>query len=139
LPNQKYYININRWREYGKIGYSDIQGGVSSITGLINLGNNIDINPQFHDVNNPAGPDGVFRTSDDGLTLNPGSPAIGTGEGNVNMGANGVYSCIGGLLINVCHSYPNKIGTIDCLFGYLVNSSIFPLMPLKKYMPKMVC
>ena len=36
--------------------------------------------PQFVNADNPAGPDGIFRTADDGLWIPHGSPAINAGD-----------------------------------------------------------
>lgn len=38
-------------------------------------GPNLDANPQFVNLANPAGPDGMFLSADDGLKLSPTSPA----------------------------------------------------------------
>ncbi|MFH5885589.1 cadherin domain-containing protein [Halalkalibaculum sp. DA3122] len=43
-------------------------------------GNNIDANPKFVDAANPAGPDGEWFTDDDGLVLQPSSPAVDAGD-----------------------------------------------------------
>jgi predicted outer membrane repeat protein len=54
--------------------------GLSSLSGT----DNIDDDPLFVDADNPAGPDGVFRTYDDGLFLGIGgeedSPCIDAGQ-----------------------------------------------------------
>ena len=42
-------------------------------------GGNIDADPRFIDATNPAGPDDVWMTSDDGLLLHPISPCIDAG------------------------------------------------------------
>jgi gliding motility-associated-like protein len=42
---------------------------------------NLDLDPQFVNINNAIGPDGIWRTADDGLHLTPCSPAA-------NMGSN---------------------------------------------------
>ncbi|MDZ7717255.1 MAG: choice-of-anchor Q domain-containing protein [Balneolaceae bacterium] len=55
------------------ITYSLVDGGYPG-TG------NIDANPQFVNSGDVAGPDGVFATTDDGLQLQPNSPAIDTGN-----------------------------------------------------------
>ncbi|MDZ7717254.1 MAG: hypothetical protein U5K72_00330 [Balneolaceae bacterium] len=55
------------------ITYSLVDGGYPG-TG------NIDANPQFVNSGDVAGPDGVFATTDDGLQLQPNSPAIDTGS-----------------------------------------------------------
>ncbi|MEO9871815.1 choice-of-anchor Q domain-containing protein [Ekhidna sp.] len=49
------------------------------------LGNNLDERPYFIDSSEPNGPDGIPRTSDDGLTLLKTSPAINSGT---NSGVN---------------------------------------------------
>lgn len=43
--------------------------------------------PLFVDSSNPLGPDGIPFTADDGLRLQPGSPAIGKAPGNRTLGA----------------------------------------------------
>jgi hypothetical protein len=55
------------------ITYSDITGGWPS--GV----SNINADPMFTDESNLIGPDGIWATNDDGLTLQPGSPALATG------------------------------------------------------------
>jgi hypothetical protein len=40
---------------------------------------NLDDDPMFVDPSNPAGPDGIYWTADDGYMLNTGSPAINAG------------------------------------------------------------
>jgi len=45
--------------------------GTGNITGTIS---------PFANINNPAGPDGIFMTADDGLELASGTPPIGTGN-----------------------------------------------------------
>ena len=54
------------------IRHSIVQGGYS--------GTNIrDVDPMLRNINDPAGPDGIFGTPDDGLRPIVGSPAINTG------------------------------------------------------------
>ncbi len=48
--------------------------------------NNLDTDPQFFDINNPLGLDGVWRTADDGLQINTCSPCFNAGD-NVNATA----------------------------------------------------
>ena len=50
---------------------SIVQGGYTGATNA---------NPLFVNPANPAGPDGIHRTTDDGLRLQPGSPAINAGS-----------------------------------------------------------
>ena len=45
------------------------------------------IEPLFIDPDNPRGPDGIPFTADDGLRLQPNSPAIGKGRNGQNIGA----------------------------------------------------
>ncbi len=54
------------------VSYSNIQGGYAG-TG------NINNNPNFINLNNPAGADGIFMTADDGLRLGCNSPSFNTG------------------------------------------------------------
>jgi len=42
-------------------------------------GGNLDVDPLFVDAANPAGPDGIWRTADDGLALTTGSLCIDAG------------------------------------------------------------
>ena len=57
------------------IGYSCVQGGF--------LGEgNLDGDPLFFDAGEPAGPDGIWRTADDGLRPGPGSPCIDAANGD---------------------------------------------------------
>ena len=44
---------------------------------------NIDDDPRFVDADNPAGPDGIFGTFDDGLRVRPDSPCVDSGDSNV--------------------------------------------------------
>ena len=66
-----------------------LKGGIDNITDT--PGANVDFgeppertllvaDPMFVDVANPIGPDGTWRTADDGLRLTVGSPAIGIGR-----------------------------------------------------------
>lgn len=50
-------------------------------------GGNIDLNPNFLNVASPAGVDGSYFTSDDGLTLTNCSPAINTGTSSIPASA----------------------------------------------------
>jgi predicted outer membrane repeat protein len=57
-----------------EINYTDIQDeNMLAGTG------NINAEPLFVNINSPRGVDGIGMTSDDGLMLQPGSPAIGSG------------------------------------------------------------
>ncbi len=44
---------------------------------------NINQTPLFVDASAPAGPDGILGTADDGLRLEPGSPALNAGDNSV--------------------------------------------------------
>jgi hypothetical protein len=75
----------NYWKEEGcsydngyNLLYPAQAGGIRDITG---------VDPLFVDPSNIIGPDGLPFTDDDGLRLQPGSPAIGNGEDGVNIGA----------------------------------------------------
>jgi hypothetical protein len=46
----------------------------------IDSGGNLDLDPVFADINNTLGPDNTAATTDDGLGLISGSPAIDTGN-----------------------------------------------------------
>jgi hypothetical protein len=58
------------------VGWSCIQGGWPG-TG------NLDLDPLFTNVEDPAGPDGIWMTADDGLRLLAGSPCIDAANGDV--------------------------------------------------------
>jgi hypothetical protein len=62
-----------------------IVGGLAVLSGTLELGSGfiLDADPLFVDAADPAGPDGIFGTADDGLRLQAGSPAIG--EGNADF------------------------------------------------------
>ena len=63
------------------LSHTLLEGGFSSIRGsTTNGGNNFTTDPLFADVSDPAGPDGVLATEDDGLRVIPGSPALDTGS-----------------------------------------------------------
>ncbi len=53
------------------VTHSIVQGGYAGATNS---------NPMFVNPNNPAGPDGIHRTNDDGLRLQTGSPAVNSGN-----------------------------------------------------------
>jgi hypothetical protein len=55
------------------VTYSNIEGGYTG-TGNINQ------DPLFFDIENPAGADNIWRTEDDGLSLRTNSPSINTGS-----------------------------------------------------------
>jgi RHS repeat-associated protein len=68
--------------------YCDIEGCRDSSGAWVpgfgtDLGGNIDQDPRFADSDNPAGTDGVFVTSDDGLRLKGDSPCIDAANGNI--------------------------------------------------------
>ncbi|MFT7640427.1 MAG: hypothetical protein ACI9G1_002170, partial [Pirellulaceae bacterium] len=56
---------------------SDLDGGLP--IAATDLGGNINADPLFLNMANPAGLDGLWQTSDDGLQLTPLSPAVDTG------------------------------------------------------------
>lgn len=55
------------------VTYSDVQGGYSG-TG------NVDVAPAFNDIEDPDGPDDLWRTADDGLTIGASSPVANAGS-----------------------------------------------------------
>jgi hypothetical protein len=63
--------------------HCDIQASGGSTAWVTSLGTdgggNIDVDPLFVNASNPAGLDGIWRTSDDGLCLLGGSPCINAG------------------------------------------------------------
>jgi len=68
------------------LGYTLIEGGVNgpNTGGDANTdnGNTLDADPLFADATRPQGPDDSLRTVDDGLRLQPGSPALNAGDTN---------------------------------------------------------
>ncbi len=56
-------------------------------------GNILRANPRFIDITNPAGPDGIYFTADDGLSLCSCSPAINKGSASP-LTANGITTDI---------------------------------------------
>ncbi len=82
--NQSGGVNPEIYKENGSISiaYSDIKDCYDGETWDNSLGTNdggnIDADPNFANSEDPAGPDGVFLTADDGLRLQPGqgSPCI---------------------------------------------------------------
>jgi predicted outer membrane repeat protein len=66
------------------LGYALIEGGVNGPkTGgdeNEDNGDNLDADPLFADATSPQGPDDSLRTVDDGLRLQPGSPALNAGN-----------------------------------------------------------
>lgn len=74
---------------YSLILFSGGSGaGWDPLTG-IDGGNNIDVSPGFVNAADPNGADNIFGTNDDGLRLNPGSPAVSTGNSSAS-GLSGV-------------------------------------------------
>jgi uncharacterized protein YdeI (BOF family) len=58
----------------------DIEGGFSQVDGTAtDAGGNLNLLPNFTNSSFYKGPDGIIRTSDDGLTLASNSPCINTG------------------------------------------------------------
>jgi len=70
------------------VSYSDVEGGWSG-TG------NINSDPCFVDANDPAGPDGVFGTIDDGLQPQIGSPCIDAGDPSTDPNDVGPVDLVG--------------------------------------------
>ncbi|MCE5231657.1 right-handed parallel beta-helix repeat-containing protein [bacterium] len=78
------FWNNGIYLNYGTLTLKDcdLQNPVSVYPGycfLIDGGGNISADPTFLNVGNPVGMDGIWRTSDDGLTLLGGSPCINAG------------------------------------------------------------
>lgn len=65
------------------VSHTTVQGWTGSFGGTGNNG----LDPLFSDA---AGPDGLFGTSDDDLSLTPGSPAINTGDPATEVGEGAV-------------------------------------------------
>ncbi|MGB2705906.1 MAG: PKD domain-containing protein, partial [Candidatus Omnitrophota bacterium] len=57
------------------VSFSDVEGGYDGVS-------NIDSDPNFVDAVNPAGPDFVFSTWDDGLRIMAYSPCVDAADGN---------------------------------------------------------
>ncbi len=59
---------------------------------------NIQAAPQFADASNPAGPDGIWGTTDDGLRLKPASPAVDSGDNTMlsSPGLSGITTDLAG-------------------------------------------
>lgn len=82
------YNNNYGYYSYGTIRfrYCDVEGGLPNGTKVHNSdyctidsdGSDINADPRFADVCNPAGLDGILFTDDDGLQLEPNSPCIDT-------------------------------------------------------------
>lgn len=70
------------------VQYSDVQGGYAG-TG------NMNVDPLFVNTASPIGPDGIWGTLDDGIRLQPCSPA--TNSGNNASITGGVTTDIGGI------------------------------------------
>ncbi|MDX1531202.1 MAG: choice-of-anchor Q domain-containing protein, partial [Rhodothermales bacterium] len=66
------------------LSHTLIEGGLAGIfennSSTTDGGGNLSADPAFVDAADPAGPDGLFGTGDDGLRLVPGSPAIDAGD-----------------------------------------------------------
>ena len=95
---------VNGFNSNPTVSFSIVQGGYTGATNA---------NPLFVNPANPAGPDGIHRTADDGLRLQAGSPALNAGSnahiptgittditgadriqgGTVDMGAYERYAC----------------------------------------------
>ena len=83
LSGDIYYSNIPN--TYNTEIYND--GSVTNISNTITRvygtngvnGNMLAVDPRFININNPAGADGIYGTSDDGLQLCTCSPAINSG------------------------------------------------------------
>jgi len=81
-------------------------------------GGNIDGDPQFVNAANPAGTDGIWRTSDDGLALKPTSPCIRTGTpadaplldilGNPRLGTPDMGAYETSILIGIISPFGNQ-------------------------------
>ncbi|MFH5833330.1 cadherin domain-containing protein [Halalkalibaculum sp. DA384] len=67
-------------------------------------GSNIDANPKFVDASNPACPDGKWFTDDDGLVLEPSSPAVDAGDND---------AIPSGVTTNIAGNQRTRGGTVD--------------------------
>jgi hypothetical protein len=66
-----------------------VNNSITQSFGTTGENNNlVGFNPLFIDITNPAGNDGIFYTSDDGLNLSACSPAINTGSNSSILGYN---------------------------------------------------
>ena len=79
--------------------YCDIKGGLNGPgcggPNSVDDGGNINSAPYFIDINNPAGPDGIFGTLDDGLYMLIVSPCIDTGDPNTDSNDVGTVDLVG--------------------------------------------
>lgn len=87
LPTSVYTANYNY--------VTGVSPGFGSKTGFSETNGINGGNPLFVNINDPLGPDLLPFTSDDGLRLSSGSPAIGAGEAGVDIGA---YDYVGSSL-----------------------------------------
>ena len=73
------------------LSYCNVQGGVNGDSSRgyesIDGGGNINVYPIFADGGDPAGPDGVFGTNDDGLIITSRSPCMDVGDNSANSEA----------------------------------------------------
>ena len=74
------------------VTYSIVQGGYSGA-------GNLNVDPLYRNAASPAGADSLYGTADDGLQLQPCSPAINNGNNTV-VGANATTDLIGAPRIN---------------------------------------
>jgi hypothetical protein len=116
-PDAPYYLRCSR---------SCIQGGYPGP-------GNISSDPNFRNPDNPAGPDGRYGTSDDGLRLQYASPCMNTADAAAapEDDIRGVERKDGGL--PDMGAYENEIPTPNPnIFGRLVDGQFLP-MPIVVY------
>lgn len=95
IYNSVFWGNENTNTEYNALtDITNISGATTIIKNSLTQtygtngtnGNIVANNPRFTDITNPAGPDGIFFTPDDGLALCNCSPAINTGSNSEAAG-----------------------------------------------------
>jgi hypothetical protein len=64
------------------ISFSDIENGVADILITVGTAGNIESDPKFLNAADVDGTDNIHRTTDDGLSLTAGSPALVKDAGN---------------------------------------------------------
>ena len=90
----------------------------SLIKGITATLSNLDIDPQFFNIGNPAGADGIWGTADDGLQLTNCSPAVNMGSnalvpGSITTDETGNARIFGAAVDMGAYEYQSAIATIN--------------------------